>query len=172
MEAILGVLCMVLCGRVPKGIVPYKCEQLINRIKLTSIPKGVEVERRIVIEKEPPSEGFPEGREIETVIEPNTNEKAVVRVLVPTKKVPISQVQEEQSPRGGSSLEKTGEKPKEEEGEDKKEGEQKPEEKKEEEMVEIEEDQNEMGLAVSNRVSLPPPYSVYVINQYAQRVHR
>ena len=174
MEAILGVLCMVICGRVPKGIVPYKCEQLINRIRLTSIPKGVEVERRIVIEKEPPSEGFPDGREIETVIEPNTNEKAVVRILVPTKKVPISQVQDEASPRGGSSLEKTGEKPKDEgEAEDKKENELKPpEEKKEEEMVEIEEDQNEMGLAIANRVSLPPPYSVYVINQYAQRVHR
>ena len=137
---------MVLCGRVPKGIVPYKCEQLISRIKLASIPKGVEVERRIVIEREPPSEGFPDGREVETVIEPNTNEKAVVRILVPTKKVPISEVREEESPRkspegerAASSLEK--EKPKEGEGEDKKEDENlKTEEKKEEEMVDIEED--------------------------------
>ena len=101
-----------------------------------------------------------------------------MRILVPTKKVPISEVREEQSPRrspegerAASSLEK--EKPKEAEGEEKKEGENlKTEEKKEEEMVDIEEDQNEMGLAISNRVSLPPPYSVYVINQYAQRVHR
>ena len=91
-ESILNVFCLVLCGRVPKGVVPYKCEQLIPKIKLTSIPKGVEVEKRIVIEKEPPSEGFPEGREVETVIEPNTNEKAVVRILVPTKKVPVSEV--------------------------------------------------------------------------------
>ena len=125
---------------------PYKCEQLISRIKLASIPKGVEVERRIVIEREPPSEGFPDGREVETVIEPNTNEKAVVRILVPTKKEPISEVREEQSPRrspegerAASSLEK--EKPKEGEGEDKKEDENlKTEEKKEEEMVDIEED--------------------------------
>ena len=100
-----------------------------------------------------------------------------MRILVPTKKVPISEVREEQSPRrspegerAASSLEK--EKPKEGE-EDKKEDEKlKTEENKEEEMVDIEEDQNEMGLAISNRVSLPPPYSVYVINQYAQRVHR
>ena len=49
-----------------------------------------------------------------------------MRILVPTKKVPISEVREEQSPRrspegerAASSLEK--EKPKEAEGEDKKE---------------------------------------------------
>ena len=98
----------------------------------------------MIIEKEAPSEGFPDGREVETVIEPNTNEKAVVRILVPTKKVPISEVREEQSPRrspegerAASSLEK--EKPKEAEGEEKKE-EDKPAEEKEEEMVDIEED--------------------------------
>ena len=67
-----------------------------------------------------------------------------MRILVPTKKVPISEVREEQSPRrspegerAASSLEK--EKPKEAEGEEKKE-EDKPAEEKEEEMVDIEED--------------------------------
>ena len=33
-EAILNVLCMVLCKRVPRNVVPYSCDQLVAKIKL------------------------------------------------------------------------------------------------------------------------------------------
>ena len=33
-EAILNVICMVICGRVPKNTVPFMCNQLISKIKL------------------------------------------------------------------------------------------------------------------------------------------
>ena len=78
---------MVICNRVPKTAVTYKCDVLIPKIKLSPIPKGVEIETRVIIEKEEPSEEFPEGHDNEIVIEANTNEKAVVRILVTTKKV-------------------------------------------------------------------------------------
>ena len=135
-----------------------------------------------MIEQEPPTEEFPEGRELETVIEPNTNERAVVRILVPTKKVLASEIVDEAikpSPRGSPDLgespnkagEKDGEKP-----EDGEEGERKEddlgEEKKDDELVDIEEEQNDMALSVANRVSIAPAYSVYIMNQYAQRSHR
>ena len=116
------------------------------------------------------------------MIEPNTNEKAVVRILVPTKKVPASElVDDKPSPRVSPDL---GESPK--KGEEEKEvekpadggeGEAKEEEelaseRKPDELVDIEEEQNDMALAVGNRVSLAPAYSLYIMNQYAQRMHR
>lgn len=141
------------------------------------------MERRIVIEKEPPTEEFPEGRESETVIEPNTNEKAVVRVLVQTKKVPQSElVEDKPSPRRSpdpTADRKTPEDKtpddKSDDDDEKKKSPEKPvgeEEKKEDVLVDVEEDQNDMALAVPNRVSLAPAYSVYVMHQYAQRMHR
>lgn len=112
------------------------------------------------------------------MIEPNTNERAVVRILVPTKKVLASElVDDKPSPRVSPELgdspnkvaeEKDGEKP--EEGEKKEDD--NAEEKKAEELVDIEEEQNDMALSVPNRVSIAPAYSVYIMNQYAQRMHR
>ena len=141
------------------------------------IPRGVEVERRIVIERTPPTDEFPEGRDEELVIEPNTNEKAVVRILVPTKKVKASELEtlEKPSPRRSPEPNATPDRsstPAEqlktaEEEEKKGEG-----EDKEDELVDVEEDQNDMALAVPNRVSVSPAFSVYVIHQYAQRQHR
>ena len=133
-----------------------------------------------MIEQEPPSESFPEGREIETVIEPNTNERAVVRILVPTKKVPASELIEDKpsprvSPELGESPNKGGEEKegeKQEDGEDKKEEDDPASSRKGDELVDIEEEQNDMALSVANRVSLAPAYSVYIMNQYAQRMHR
>lgn len=132
-----------------------------------------------MIEQEPPTEEFPEGRELETVIEPNTNERAVVRILVPTKKVLASELIDEAikpSPRGSPDLGESPNKTGEEKPEDGEEGEKKEddlgEEKKADELVDIEEEQNDMALSVANRVSIAPAYSVYIMNQYAQRSHR
>ena len=149
MEAILNVLCMVLCNRVPKNTVPYKCDVLIPKIKLMPIPRGVEVESRMIIEKEEPSEDFPEGRDIETIIEANTNEKAVVRVLVPTKKVLASELAKEnevektieddkrKSPEPGRKTPVSDKHDSENEDEEKKDVE---EEKKEDVLVDVEDD--------------------------------
>ena len=112
------------------------------------------------------------------MIEPNTNEKAVVRILVPTKKVPASElVDDKPSPRvspelGTSPSKAEGVKEGEKTIEDGEEGERKEDElasseRKGDELVDIEEEQNDMALAVANRVSLAPAYSVYVMNQYA-----
>ena len=47
------------------------------------------------------------------------------------------------------------------------------EKKKEDVLVDVEEDQNDMALQVVNRVGVAqPPYSMYIIHQYAQRMHR
>jgi hypothetical protein len=182
MEAILNVICMVICNRVPKNTVSYKCDQLIPKIKLQKIPNGVEVETRTIIEREEPGEDFPEGRDIETIIEANTNEKAVVRVLVPTKKVLQSELNA--MAEGEKTLEsdkdtrkspEPGRKTPEDEkkGSDSEAEEKKDEEPKEDLLVDVEEEQNDMALAVPNRVgAAQPPYSVYVISQYAQRAHR
>lgn len=175
-ESILNVLCMVICNRVPKTAVTYKTDELNLKIKLSPIPKGVEIERRIIIEKEQPSEEFPEGREIETVIEPNTNEKAVVRIRVPTKQVLQSELVPEQpnSPsRSPSPDRKTPESGDRDKSSEKGDDIDKHEEKKEDVLVDVEEDQNDMALQVSNRIGIAqPPYSVYIIHQYAQRAHR
>ena len=178
-EEILNVFCMVLCGRVPRNVVTYKTDVLVPKIKLVPIPRGVEVEKRIIIEKEPPSDEFPDGQEIETVIEPNTNEKAVVRILVPTKKVPASElVEDKPSPRRSPEPKETPDRStpadmeRSQNDEDKKEEKPAEEEKKVDELVDVEEDQNDMGLSVPNRVVVSPSYSVYVIHQYAQRMHR
>ena len=182
MEAILNVLCMVLCNRVPKNTVSYKCDQLIPKIKMQRIPNGVEVETRTIIEKEEPSEDFPEGRDIETVIESNTNEKAVVRVRIPVKQVLQSEldaqaaaeakVESEKDKRKSPDPErKTPEEDK--KGSDSEAEEKKDEEPKEDVLVDVEDEQNDLALAVPNRVgAAQPPYSVYVMSQYAQRAHR
>ena len=114
------------------------------------------------------------------MIEPNTNERAVVRILVPTKKVPASELIEDKpsprvSPELGESPNKGGEEKegeKQEDGEDKKEEDDLASSRKGDELVDIEEEQNDMALSVANRVSLAPAYSVYIMNQYAQRMHR
>ena len=119
------------------------------------------------------------------MIEPNTNERAVVRILVPTKKVPASELVAEDkpsprrspdptaSPDRATPVEKEGEKAGEaEEGEKKEADKPAEEEEKADELVDVEEEQNDMALSVANRVSLAPAYSVYIMNQYAQRMHR
>ena len=82
MDILLTVLCMVLCNRVPKGIVTFRIDSLISKIKLVTAPKGVEAFTRTV-----------DG----VTIEKNTNERAVVRILVPKRSMTISEVNAEQN---------------------------------------------------------------------------
>ena len=74
MDLILSTLCAVLCNRVPKGIVPFSINTLQGKIKLVNPPRGVEVVTKTVMEKDQ-----------EVVIEKNTNEKAIVRIMVPKR---------------------------------------------------------------------------------------
>ena len=90
--------------------------------------------------------------------------------MIPTKKVPASELEDKPSPRRSPDPdrntpdEKDAEKPK-AEGED--DGKPTEEIKKEDELVDIEEDQNDVALAVANHVKLAPGYSVFIMNQYA-----
>lgn len=37
---LLNVLCMIMCKRVPEGVVTFKTEELSKKIKLLPLPKG------------------------------------------------------------------------------------------------------------------------------------
>ena len=96
MDMVLTAICMVLCNRVPKGAVSFRTDGLAAKIKLVMPPRGVEVRTRIGIEKTNVTPGNPKGDEQEVVIEKNTNEKAIVRILVPKRTVTYSEFNAEQ----------------------------------------------------------------------------
>ena len=78
MESLLSALCMILCNKVPKNVVPFRTDSLAAKIKMVNPPKSVELRRRTVMEKH--------GEEMkEVVIEPNTNVRAIIRLLVPRR---------------------------------------------------------------------------------------
>ena len=77
MEIILTSLCLVLCNKVPKGVVPFRVDQLISKIKLINAPKGIEA--------------FVRTNADGVVIPKNTNERAVVRILVPKRTMTLSE---------------------------------------------------------------------------------
>ena len=81
MEIILTSLCIVLCNRVPKGVVPFRVDQLISKIKLVYPPKGIEA--------------FARTNADGVVIPKNTNERAVVRILVPKRTMTLSEYNHE-----------------------------------------------------------------------------
>ena len=82
MEMILSVLCMVMCNRVPKGVVVFRPETIANKIRMLNVPRGVEVRDRMGIEKVTTPEN-PKGEEKEVKVLKNTNERALVRILIP-----------------------------------------------------------------------------------------
>ena len=43
---ILDSICMILCNRVPKGIVSFRPDSIINKIRLVGPPRGVEIADR------------------------------------------------------------------------------------------------------------------------------
>ena len=118
MDMLLSVLCMVLCGRVPKGVVPFKTDQLIPKIRMVNPPRGLDLKDRVV-----------EENGVKSVVPKNTNERAVVRVLVPKRKMTLSEVDAEQK----QTIEAERAKSPATDEERKKEGEAAGEEKKEEE---------------------------------------
>jgi len=94
MTLILDSICMVLCNRVPKGIVSFRPDSIISKIRLVGPPRGVEIADRTLVEKVSISDEFPTG-EKHTLIEKNTNEKAVVRIMVPKRTMTLSEVNAE-----------------------------------------------------------------------------
>ena len=194
MDLVLSGLCMAMCNRVPKGLVAFTTASLANKIKLLSPPRGVEAFEKRTIEKGAPTAENPSG-ETEVVIPKNTNERAVVRILVPKRTMTLSEYhadqkkEEEEQPAEA----KEGQKKEEEEGETKAEGETKeskpgsalsvaksaasrsnmasrlsrvPSEKI------IETDQDDKALAIGNKINLSQQYMVLVMNDYAARQHR
>jgi len=63
MDLLLTTICMVLCNRIPKGVVSFRTDGLASKIKLIQPPKGVEVANRTTIEKMAPSAENPKGGE-------------------------------------------------------------------------------------------------------------
>ncbi len=61
-----------------------------------SAPRGVETERRVTVEKVSISADYPTG-EKQTVIEKNTNERAIVRIMVPKRTMTLSEINAEQT---------------------------------------------------------------------------
>ena len=85
MELILGTLCMLLCNRLPKGVVQFRTENLNSKIRLVNAPKNIEPFDRVVIEKDQ-----------EVKIEKNTNERALVRMLVPRRTMTRSEINDQE----------------------------------------------------------------------------
>lgn len=51
MDLILSVLCMVLCNKVPKGVVTFRPDSLVSKIRLVNAPRGVEPFTRTEVQK-------------------------------------------------------------------------------------------------------------------------
>ena len=98
MDLILNAICMILCGKLPKGAVSFGTSNLASKIKLVSAPKGIELVSRIQIEKVAPTPENPKGEQ-EVTIEKNTNERAVVRILVPKRTMTLSELNAEENKR-------------------------------------------------------------------------
>ena len=127
MDLILGSLCMIMANRVPKGLVAFRTESLANKIKLISPPRGVEAFDRTTIEKVPATPENPSGEQ-EVKIAKNTNERAIVRILVPKRTMTLSEInaeqkKEEEQPATAEGGEEGVKNEGEEEGKDKKSGE-------------------------------------------------
>ena len=85
MDMLLSILCMVICNKVPKGVVPFKTDQLVQKVRLVAPPRGTETEDRVIVDDQ--------GNE--TNVAKNTNERAVIRILVPTRKMTPSEIEQE-----------------------------------------------------------------------------
>ena len=160
-EMILSALCMVMCKKVPADVATVKPEPLATKIRIIQAPKGLEQRDRTIMEKQA------DGTEKEVTIAKNTNEKALVRILIPKKKITKSEIAEEQQQQNATP----------EGGEPVPEGEQQQNapsrasalSNHDDRMIEV--DQDERGVSVMGR-SAQLPYAVFIVNHYAQREHR
>ena len=196
MDLILSTLCMILCNRVPKGLVQFRTENLSAKIKLMSTPKGVEAFERVEVQKVPVSAECPTGEQ-EVKIEKNTNERAVVRILVPKRTMTMSEMRDKEEEEKGtpgkdgeegasqqpsspvaSNKSKPAEVSAKDGGAD---GRASTSQLREdtsgmlnrdasERIVEV--DQDDRAVTVGNRINLSQPYMVLCMNQYAARAHR
>lgn len=98
MDLILNAVCMILCNKLPKAAVSFRTDNLASKIKLVNAPKTIELVTRTQIEKVPVTPENPKGEQ-EVVIEKNTNEKALVRILVPKRTMTLSEVNAEENKR-------------------------------------------------------------------------
>ena len=86
MDLILNVLCMVICNKVPKGVVTFRPDNLAQKIRMVNAPRGVEpIDRKEI----------PKGQTEEVLVEKNTNERAVVRIMVPKRTMTLSEINAE-----------------------------------------------------------------------------
>jgi hypothetical protein len=159
MDILLTVLCMALCNKVPKGVVTFRTDSLASKIKLVTAPKGTEAFNRTV-------DGV-------TLVK-NTNERAVVRILVPKRSMTLSEVDAEQkNNKEGDEEELSPNREGEEEKGDKGRTTPKIEGRSNQgnsrltsvpsERI-IETDQEERALAIGNKINLVTPYMVLVMN--------
>jgi len=93
---------MILCKRIPEGIVTFNTNDLIKKIKLLPLPRGMGFEQVIGLSKQL-SEKLAPGEKPPTLIEQfksgpmanlklNTGELAVVRILIKRKKMTPSEI--------------------------------------------------------------------------------
>ena len=82
MDMLLSTLCMIICGRVPKGIVAFKTDQLVSKVRIVQVAKGTEIADRHYKDVS--------GKPV--TIKKNVNERAVVRILVPKRKMTPSEI--------------------------------------------------------------------------------
>ena len=193
MDQILGVLCMVICNRVPKNIVPFKCDTLVQKVRLVSAPRGMELKDRVTVD----------ANGEETKIEKNTNVRAIVRILVPKRKMTQEEIEHEAEMEAARMrADSPDTKSAKEEGDSKNQSALSNKKAEREEsrlesskmdisnvsaiekaksevdastvadrMIEV--DQQDTCIATNMRVAIQQPgYHVYILNQFAARAHR
>lgn len=98
----MNVICMLLCKRLPEGVVPFKTDDLAKKIKLLPLPKGMGFDQlpylarqssKIATDTVPLIEQFKSGPLSTTKF--NTGEAAVVRIMIKHKKLTLSEIAEE-----------------------------------------------------------------------------
>ena len=183
MDLILSTLCMLLCNKLPKGVVQFRTENLNSKIKLVNAPKNIEPFDRVVMEKDQ-----------EVKIEKNTNERALVRMLVPRRTMTRSEINDQDKedvasesgakdahatsqPSSPVASSKAGAAAA--AGDEVADKESMPRnasrmsrvsQAASERIVEV--DQEDRACSIANRISLGQPYLVYQMNIYAARAHR
>lgn len=105
-KTILSVLCMILCKRVPDGVVPFNTADLLKKVKLVPLPRGMGFEQiqglakqisdKLLPGEKPPSlvDQFKSGPMAGLKL--NTGELAVVRIMIKRKKMTPSEIAAEE----------------------------------------------------------------------------
>lgn len=112
-KQILNVICMIMCKRVPEGVVTFKTDELAKKIKLLPLPRQYGFEN-IPIQKN--SDKLHPGEKHPSIVEQfktgiyanaqkgNSGEQAVVRIMIKQKKMTLSEIAEEDKLREHDEL--------------------------------------------------------------------